>query len=77
MSFSTSTSELAEQTKAGSIASGIRILDEALPLGGGLVVYSGEGSIVAGIGVSGAPSPELDEICAQAGIDAISDDIAF
>lgn len=77
VSFSTSTSELAEQTKAGSIASGIRILDEALPLGGGLVVYSGEGSIVAGIGISGAPSPELDEICAQAGIDAISDDIAF
>ena len=77
VSFRTSTIDLAEQTKAGSVASGIRLLDEALPLGGGLVVYSGEGSIVAGIGVSGAPGPELDEICAQAGIDAISDDIAF
>lgn len=77
VSFRTSTSDLAEQTKAGSVASGIRILDEALPLGGGLVVYSGEGRIVAGIGVSGAPGPQLDEICAQAGIDAISDDIAF
>jgi uncharacterized protein GlcG (DUF336 family) len=42
-----------------------------------LVVYSGEGSIVAGIGVSGAPGPELDEVCAQDGIDAIEDDIAF
>jgi uncharacterized protein GlcG (DUF336 family) len=44
---------------------------------GGLLVYSGEGSIVAGIGVSGAPSPELDDICAQNGIDAIEDEIAF
>jgi uncharacterized protein GlcG (DUF336 family) len=36
-----------------------------------------EGSIVAGIGVSGAPGPELDEVCAKDGIDAIEDDIAF
>jgi uncharacterized protein GlcG (DUF336 family) len=77
VSFRTSTSALAEQTKAGSDASAIRLLDHALPLGGGLVVYSGEGSIVAGIGVSGAPGPELDEVCAQDGIDAIEDDIAF
>jgi uncharacterized protein GlcG (DUF336 family) len=42
-----------------------------------LVVYSGEGSIVAGIGVSGAPGPKSDEVCAQNGIDAIKDDIAF
>lgn len=77
VSFRSSTSELAKQTQAGSDASGIRLLSEALPLGGGLLVYSGEGSIVAGIGVSGAPSPELDDICAQNGIDAIEDEIAF
>ncbi|NDH20257.1 MAG: heme-binding protein [Rhodobacteraceae bacterium] len=77
VSFRTPTSALAEQTKAGSDASAIRLLDRALPLGGGLVVYSGEGSIVAGIGVSGAPGPKLDEVCAQNGIDAIGDDIAF
>jgi uncharacterized protein GlcG (DUF336 family) len=77
VSFRTSTSELAKQTQAGSDASGIRLLSKALPLGGGLLVYSGEGSIVAGIGVSGAPSPELDDICAQNGIDAIEDEIAF
>ena len=76
VSFRTSTSALAEQTKAGSNASAIRLLDHALPLGGGLVVYSGEGSIVAGIGVW-CPGPELDEVCAQDGIDAIEDDIAF
>jgi uncharacterized protein GlcG (DUF336 family) len=42
-----------------------------------LVVFSGEGSIVAGIGVSGAPGPALDEMCAQFGVDAIQDTIAF
>jgi len=41
------------------------------------VIYSGDGSIVGGVGVSGAPGPELDVICAQDGIDAIEDDIAF
>ena len=77
VSFRTSTSELAKQTQAGSEASGIRLLGQALPLGGGLVVFSGEGSIVAGIGVSGAPGPALDEMCAQFGVDAIQDTIAF
>jgi uncharacterized protein GlcG (DUF336 family) len=77
VSFRTSTSALAAQTRAGSDASAIRLLAHALPLSGGLVVYSGEGSIVAGIGVSGAPGPELDEVCAQDGIDAIEDEIAF
>lgn len=77
VSFRTPTSELAEATKAGQISSGIRHLSVALPLGGGLVVYEGGGSIVAGIGVSGAPSPDIDDECAQAGIDAVEDQIAF
>ncbi len=77
VSFRSSTQDLAIATQAGEDAFGIRFLNEALPLGGGLVVYSGDGSIVAGIGVSGAPSPSMDEICAQAGIDAIEEDIAF
>ena len=77
VSFRTSTSDLAASTAAGQTSSGIRLLDQALPLGGGLVVYEGGGSIVAGIGVSGAPGPDLDEACATAGIDAIEDQIAF
>lgn len=77
VSFRTSTTDLAEATKAGEISSGIRHLSEALPLGGGLVVYEGGGSIVAGIGVSGAPGPDLDDVCAEAGIAAIADQIAF
>ena len=77
VSFRTSTGELATATQAGEIASGIRHISQALPLAGGLVIYSGDGSIVGGVGVSGAPGPELDVICSQDGIDAIEDDIAF
>lgn len=77
VSFRTGTTELAKSTEAGQTSSGIRHLSEALPLGGGMVVYEGGGSIVAGIGVSGAPGPELDDVCAEAGIAAIEDQIAF
>jgi len=41
---------------------------------GGLPIVAA-GSIFGGIGVSGAPSGEIDEQCAQAGIDAILDDL--
>lgn len=41
---------------------------------GGLPLQVG-GSLVGAIGVSGAPSGETDEICAQAGIDAVQADI--
>jgi uncharacterized protein GlcG (DUF336 family) len=77
VSFRTSTSELAESTQSGTASSGIRHISDALPLGGGMLVQDGDGSIVAGIGVSGAPGPDLDDECAIAGIDAIADDIAF
>ena len=76
-SFRIATSTLAAQTAPGEAASAIRDLDEPLALGGGLPVYAGDGDLVAGIGISGAPGPDLDEVCAQAGIDAIEDRIAF
>ena len=41
---------------------------------GGIPVTAG-GTIIGGIGVSGAPSGKTDEQCAQAGIDAIIDDL--
>ena len=77
VSFRTNTTELDRATNPGEISQGIRQLSEALPLGGGLMVMTGAGDMVAGIGVSGAPSPEIDDVCAQAGIDAVEDQIAF
>ena len=41
---------------------------------GGLPVQVG-GSLLGGVGVSGAPSGETDEVCAQAGIDAVQEDL--
>ncbi len=41
---------------------------------GGLPIQAG-GAIIGGIGISGAPSGETDEKCAQAGLDAIQDDL--
>ena len=41
---------------------------------GGLPIQVG-GSLVGAVGVSGAPSGETDELCAQAGIDAVLDDL--
>ena len=77
VSFRTNTTDLAGTTQAGMPASGIRELSLALPLGGGMMVQDGDGALVAGIGVSGAPGGDADDLCAQAGIDAIADDIAF
>jgi uncharacterized protein GlcG (DUF336 family) len=77
VSFRTNTTDLDRATGPGEISQGIRQLSEALPLGGGLMVETGAGDLVGGIGVSGAPSPEADDVCAQAGIDAVSDQIAF
>lgn len=76
VSFRTATLELDELTREGSMLNGIRHLEKALPLGGGVPVENA-GSIVAGIGISGAPGPDIDDDCARAGIEAIEDRLGF
>jgi len=76
VSFRTGTSELADLTQPGKPQSAMRDIPGALALGGGMVIEAA-GSIVGGIGVSGAPGGELDDNCAQAGIDAVTDALAF
>lgn len=44
-------------------------------LGGGLPIISKDGQHIGSIGISGA-TPEIDELCAQAGLDAIEEDLA-
>ncbi len=75
-SFRTNTTDLLEITGPGKAQSGVRQITGALMLGGGVLIEAG-GSLVGAIGVSGAPGGELDDICAEAGIAAIEDDIAF
>jgi len=76
VSFRTNTSGLAGQTQPGQMQSGMRDIPGALALGGGLTIEAA-GSLVGAIGVSGAPGGDLDDACAQAGIDAVADDLAF
>jgi uncharacterized protein GlcG (DUF336 family) len=76
VSFRTNTTELSELAKPGVGISGIRDLPNVVVLGGGLLIEAA-GSIVAGIGVSGAPGGDFDDACAQAGIDAIEEEIQF
>ena len=76
ISFRTNTLSLAELTQAGKEPSGVRFVSEALMVGGGVPVEAA-GSIVAGIGVSGAPGGDQDDACARAGIEAITDKLEF
>lgn len=47
-------------------------IDGLLPLAGGLPINGG-GEIVGGVGIGGAPSGAIDEECAQAALDKVSE----
>jgi len=74
VSFRTPTGELARVTQAGQPSSGIRHLPRFVGVGGGVLIEAA-GSIIGGIGVSGAPGGDADETCAKAGLAAIKDDL--
>ena len=67
MSFNSATSAL-EGRFPGAYS--VPKIDGLIIAAGGLPITGG-GSIIGGIGVSGAPSGVQDEKCAQAGIDAV------
>lgn len=75
-SFKTSTTSLAQETQPGKPMSGLRSLPGFLAAGGGMTIEGG-GSLMGGIGVSGAPGGEADDSCAKAGLDAVSDLLEF
>ena len=76
VSFRTNTLELSDQLAAGDVPSGLQNLPGVVIIGGGVRVEAA-GSTIGGIGVSGAPSGSADEMCANAGIDAIFEQIEF
>jgi uncharacterized protein GlcG (DUF336 family) len=67
-----STGVIAERMGANPSAGGLVKLPHLLLLQGGLRIKAGSEAIAA-IGVGGAPGGNLDEACAKAGIDKISD----
>jgi uncharacterized protein GlcG (DUF336 family) len=74
VSFKSNTTEFAQATQAGKPSSGIRQIPRVLAIGGGLMIEAG-GNLYGGIGVSGAPTGEMDDMCAKAGIAAITEDL--
>jgi len=67
------TSELANMLKERPELQGLRDMDEKiLILAGGLPITI-EGELVGGIGVGGAPGGHLDEACAKAGLDSLTE----
>ncbi len=76
LSFKLDTLAFARATRGGEASSGIRHLPGVVAVGGGRPIESA-GSIVGAIGVSGAPGGEADDVCAQAGIAEIRDDLEF
>src|SRR4051794_5993192 len=75
-SFRNSTGELERSTRPAGSMAGLRNVPRVTTIAGGLLIEAG-GSSFGGIGVSGAPGGDADEVCAVAGIKAIADDLEF
>ena len=67
--FSVATSEL--QRQANSTLANV----PGLMMGAGGVLIEAGGTIYGAVGVSGAPSGQTDEACANAGVEAVIDDL--
>ncbi len=76
VSFRTATADLERVTQPGMPQSGIRHRPRVAAVAGGLMIEGG-GALLGGIGVSGAPGGDRDDVCAQAGVAAIRDSIDF
>ncbi len=76
VTFRTNTADLESVTRPGMPQSGIRQRPRVTAVAGGMMI-EGAGSLLGGIGVSGAPGGERDDICAKAGIAAIQGSIDF
>lgn len=72
VSFRTPTVDLIANTAAGEQQAGARDIPGVLMLGGGEPM-EWHGGLIAGVGVSGAPTGEDDAACAKAGIEAVQD----
>jgi len=76
LSFRSASSALAQETQPGRPMSGLRNQPRFIAAGGGLPIEGG-GSLLGGVGVSGAPGGEQDEGCARAGLKGVADLIEF
>jgi uncharacterized protein GlcG (DUF336 family) len=66
------TAQVEERVRTDPTLTGLRNIDQILPLAGGVPISAGN-EIIGAIGVAGAPGGDKDEACATAGIDKIKD----
>jgi len=76
VTFRTNTVDLDRVSQPGMQQSGIRYRPRVVVVAGGMII-EGAGTLLGGIGVSGAPGGDRDDLCAKAGIGAIQDSIDF
>jgi uncharacterized protein GlcG (DUF336 family) len=76
INFKMSTAALDRELQPGRPNAGIRHLPLVTAVAGGEIVEAA-GSLVGAIGVSGAPGPANDALCAIAGVHAIAEDLEF
>lgn len=72
VSFRAATEALSAATQAGQASSAIRHIPGYVFLGGGVPVEGG-GTMLGGIGISGAPGGAEDDACTRAGIQTLED----
>jgi uncharacterized protein GlcG (DUF336 family) len=74
--FRMDTSALDRELQPGRPTAGLRAVPTIVAVAGGKPIEAG-GTLFGAIGVSGAPGPLNDELCAAAGIAAIAEDLVF
>lgn len=76
VNFKMDTATLDRELQPGRPTAGIRSQPGVAAIAGGAIIEAG-GALVGAIGVSGAPGPANDDLCAHAGIKAIAEDLEF
>lgn len=76
VSFRANTADLDREMQPGRASFGVRNLPNVAAVAGGMTIEAG-GSLLGAIGVSGAPGPANDDVCAKAGIAAIAESLEF
>ncbi|HZZ93938.1 MAG TPA: heme-binding protein [Usitatibacter sp.] len=76
INFRMDTAALDREMQPGRPVAGLRAMPYVLAVAGGRVIESA-GELAGGIGVSGAPGPANDDMCAAAGVAAIAEDLEF
>jgi uncharacterized protein GlcG (DUF336 family) len=76
VTFRTNSTALIALAQPGQPQAGLRELPNVVLLGGGMLIEAG-GSVLGGVGVSGAPSGADDDACASAGLEAVRDRLEF